>query len=176
MAKKSKKSIALFSSLLSVIFGVLTFVCLFLDGVSKKVGDKTVAYKGSELAFGKTLSSGAIFGVSGESTIQFSFLLVVAFLLPLILAVLYFVFSKKAAFICSIVCAVGFVLSAVLLFMTPALSSIKSTVSSGIGLGGTNVSTFKEMEYSLGVGAIIGAISSILGALSSLAYVVKKVI
>ncbi|MGN1295408.1 MAG: hypothetical protein ACI4U5_03275 [Bacilli bacterium] len=175
MAKKSKKSVALLSSFLSLIFGVLTFVCMFLDGVTKKVGEETEAYKGMELAFGKTLSAGSIIGISADSTIQFSFLLVLAFLLPLVLAVVYILLSKKAPTILSIVCAAGFVVSAVLLFMTPSLSSLKTTVSvSVLGSTSSQVNTFKELEYSLGVGAIVGAVSSILGALSSLIYVIKK--
>ena len=99
MAKKLNKSIGLFSALLSLVFGVVTFACMFLDAVTKKVGDTTTAYKGMEVAFGKTLSSGSALGFSGESSIQFSFLLVLAFLLPLILAIVYFLLAKKQPFI-----------------------------------------------------------------------------
>ena len=175
MAKKLNKSIGLFSALLSLVFGVVTFACMFLDAVTKKVGDTITAYKGMEVAFGKTLSSGSALGFSGESSIQFSFLLVLAFLLPLILAIVYFLLAKKKPFILSIVCAAGFVVSAVLLFMTPALASIKATMS-GLGSTATEVNTFKELEFSLGLGAIFGGVSSILGALSSLAYLLKKVL
>ena len=59
--------------------------------------------------------------------------------------------------------------------MTPALASIKVTMS-GLGSTATEVNTFKELEFSLGLGAIFGGVSSILGALSSLAYLLKKVL
>ena len=47
---------------------------------------------------------------------------------------------------------------------------------SGLGSTATEVNTFKELEFSLGLGAIFGGVSSILGALSSLAYLLKKVL
>lgn len=143
---------------------VLVVVMCFLPAVTQTVewlGEpKTTTYSLFDVAFGKTLSEGAVPGFSGTSKITFSILNVLIIVLPVVAAVVAFVLKGKVSSIVSLAC---FAVAAILLFMVPSLSSVATEVTI-IGNTSEEVKTFAELEFSLGIGAIIGAVLAILGA------------
>ena len=144
---------------------VLVVVMCFLPAVTQTVEvfgeSKTTTYSLFDVAFGKTLSEGAVGGVaSGTSKITFSILNVLIIVLPVAAAVVAFVLKGKVSSIVSLAC---FAVAAILLFMVPSLSSVATEVTI-LGKTGEEVKTFAELEFSLGIGAIIGAVLAILGA------------
>ena len=143
---------------------VLVVVMCFLPAVTQTVEvfgeSKTTTYSLFDVAFGKTLSEGAVLGASGTSKITFSILNVLIIVLPVVAAVVAFVLKGKVSSIVSLAC---FAVAAILLFMVPSLSSVATEVTI-IGNTSEEVKTFAELEFSLGIGAIIGAVLAILGA------------
>ena len=134
---------------------VLVVVMCFLPAVTQTIEvfgeSKTTTYSLFDVAFGKTLSEGAVGGVaSGTSKITFSILNVLIIVLPVAAAVVAFVLKGKVSSIVSLAC---FAVAAILLFMVPSLSSVATEVTI-LGKTGEEVKTFAELEFSLGIGAM----------------------
>lgn len=173
MAKKakSKSFFAKQGNLLAVLVAVLVALTILFPGVIKTFenADPTM-YKGFELAFGKSIGTIDAIVASGDAKIKFSIVACLAYFLPLVLTVLMAILVKNRP-IGGVIMALGFIASAVLMFLMPSVTSLAVTAKEVIlGSTTTTVKTFAELEYALGYGSIIGGSLSIVGALTSLAY------
>ena len=162
--KKSSKNNSLIVSGVTLLLGVLAF-CLagFLAAVKIGGADSNSTLTGFQSAFGykETIGSG-ILSASVEIN-KFNIMVTLGLFLPLIGGVLAIFKGKLFGFIA----LVAFVAGAVLLFLCPSL--VKSTLSTaGISdwLGGI-FGTDASVPTALGIGAILGGIFSILGALAA---------
>ena len=160
--KKSGNAQAIAVSAACFLFGVLAFVLAgFLAAVKIGGADSNSTLTGFQSAFGykETIRSG-ILSASVEIN-KFNIMVTLGLFLPLIGGVLAIFKGKLFGFIA----LVAFVAGAVLLFLCPSL--VKSTLSTaGISdwLGGI-FGTDASVPTALGIGAILGGIFSILGAL-----------
>ncbi len=174
MAKKKKSKNEVLKLLPLCLFALAIVVILmgFLPGVSITNGDTTTTYNIFKLAFGGEIA-GVSFGslVSASMHIYFSILVCLAIFLPVIGCVVKMFLSNKVGTLVVLLC---FVASAVLLFIVPSISTFAYS-GSVLGSSGTlDASTFKDTGYSLGFGAIIGAILSIFGGLGSAYLLIKE--
>lgn len=156
---------------LLAIFALALIALGFLDAVSKGESDSYEGYTGFQVMFGKVLGSVNLGIVSGSGTISFSLLATVAYLLSIVGVVISFVLfkDKKLIGLTTLVC---FVASAILLFMLPNITSL-TIEGSLLGMSQSKVYTFNELDFGLGIGAIISAVISILGSVTSLYTIVK---
>ena len=170
MAKRKSKSLfGKNGKFILVLVAVVTLCMAFLPAVKSENSDTT--YTGFEVMFGKSLGTINLIVVSGNSSITFSILAVLGFMLPLVGSIICALLVKNKGLAGIITCAC-FVASAVLLFLIPSITSI-ATTSSLLGSASTTTNTFKDLGYGLGIGSIIGASVSIVGALGSLYSVIK---
>ena len=158
-----------YGKIIVAALAALVVVMAFLPAVSKTVevfGEKsTTSYSLFDVAFGKTLAEGAVGGlVSGTSKIKFSILNVVVILLPVAAAVVSFVLKGKNS---ALIAAGCLLVAAILLFLVPSFSSIVTEVKSVLGNADPEVTKLSELEFGLGIGAILGAVFAILGAAAS---------
>lgn len=169
MAKRKSKSLfGKYGKFILVLVAVVTLCMAFLPAVKSENSDTT--YTGFEVMFGKSLGTVNLIVVSGNSSITFSILAVLGFMLPLVGSIICALLVKNKGLAGIITCAC-FVASAVLLFLIPSITSI-ATSGSFLGSASTT-NTFKDLGYGLGIGSIIGASVSIVGALGSLYSVIK---
>lgn len=175
MAKKKnlKKSFSSNGLFILMFLGLVILAMGFLTAVTRK-SDYTdpTNYSGFTVIFGKVLTDAGVDGAGGVTrSIAFSFLALLAFFLPLLGSVVAGFLLKGNKFIAGIVIAACFIASAVLLFMMPQITSIKTVVTLGSKTS-TTVETLAELGYTLGVGSIVAGAVSSLGALTSLGLVV----
>ncbi len=175
MAKKKnlKKSFSSNGLFILMFLGLVILAMGFLTAVTRK-SDYTdpTNYSGFTVIFGKVLTDAGVKGTAGTTkSIAFSFLALLAFFLPLLGSVVAGFLLKGNKFIAGIVIAACFIASAVLLFMMPQITSIKTVYTLGSKTS-TTVETLAELGYTLGVGSIVAGAVSSLGALTSLGLVV----
>lgn len=172
-SKKKKSAASKYAKYLYLAFSVLVVVMAFLPFViSKSDNSSDVTYTGFEVAFGKTLNSASVLGfASGSAKINMSYLLIVALFIPLVGSVIaLFVKNRKLA---SLVVCVCFIVSAILVFMTPTITSVTYS-GEVLGFGSTNTETFAYAGYSLAVGSIISGVFGALGGVTALANLILK--
>ena len=172
-SKKKKSAASKYAKYLYLAFSVLVVVMAFLPFViSKSDNSSDVTYTGFEVAFGKTLNSASFLGfASGSAKINMSYLLIVALFIPLVGSVIaLFVKNRKLA---SLVVCVCFIVSAILVFMTPTITSVTYT-GEVLGFGSTNTETFAYAGYSLAVGSILSGVFGALGGVTAIANLILK--
>lgn len=156
MAKKNLKYYI--PGAIALVFGIAAFCMMFLEAV-KYTADLLItktsySYTGMQIAFGykETMGSGAL---SVETTIlNFNFLALLAFLLPVIGGVLALVF--KNGLITKIVTTACFVAGAVLIFSIVGYA--------GMGMSDAQKALVENLTPTLCAGPIVGGILSALGA------------
>ena len=155
MAKKNLKYYI--PGAIALVFGIAAFCMMFLEAVKYTadllITETSYSYTGMQIAFGykETMGSGAL---SVETTIlNFNFLALLAFLLPVIGGVLALVF--KNGLITKIVSTACFVVGAVFLFSMVGFAPIGMSEEMAAGL--------ENVDATLGVGCIVGAVLSIIG-------------
>lgn len=170
--KKSKKEVLKLLPLCLFTLSLLVVLIGFLPGVSITNGDKTTTYNIFKLAFGGEIT-GASFGslFTASINISFSILVCLALFLPNVGCVVKMFLSNKVGTLVVLLC---FIASAVLLFVVPSISSFAASGSVLGSSGTTDATTFKDAGYSLGFGAIIGAVLSIIGGLGSAYLLIKE--
>jgi hypothetical protein len=137
------------NKLIPLLLGVIASFLILLPALVLKNSDSTIS--GLEAAFGHEFAS---LGTLVSGKILFSPLLVLAFALPLIAGILPIVTKMGHLF-----SAVLFGIGAILLFLTPNLTTVTITV-------GGIVSEI-SVEWSLGIGVILAASVSIIASLFS---------
>lgn len=156
MAKKKLKYYI--PGAIALVFGIAAFCMMFLEAVKYTadllITETSYSYTGMQIAFGykETMGSGAL---SVETTIlNFNFLALLAFLLPVIGGVLALVF--KNGLITKIVTTACFVAGAVLIFSIVGYA--------GMGMSDAQKALVENLTPTLCAGPIVGGILSVLGA------------
>ena len=147
MAKKKKMGGKAIANILIAILLILSIVMLFVPNVVFDLGITSQSYSGAKIAFGYKEE---VLG-SKVQVLDFSFMAFLAYLLPVVGLLLSLLF-KRAGSILSLILAVVILVGGIFAFIMP--NFVIATVTGEAVEGG-----------SLGVGAIILGIASILGAL-----------
>lgn len=155
MAKKNLKYYI--PGAIALVFGIAAFCMMFLEAVKYTadllITETSYSYTGMQITFGykETMGSGAL---SVETTIlNFNFLALLAFLLPVIGGVLALVF--KNGLITKIVTTACFVAGAVLIFSIVGYA--------GMGMSDAQKALVENLTPTLCAGPIVGGILSVLG-------------
>lgn len=165
MAKKKLKYYI--PGAIALVFGIAAFCMMFLTAINFNAGDTTSeGWTGAQIVFGHKEDVPLI----GEVTVlNFNFLALLAFALPLIGGVLALVF--KNGLITKIVTTACFVAGAVLLFCLVAYSGLGRVSLEGENIIEQGINEFLSSLYdgidstkSLAAGPIVGGILSALGA------------
>lgn len=169
MAKKSKKSKKFFKVIPFVLLLIAVAVlCMgFLPGVTytPERGDP-YSVNGFRLAFGGTIEnlSGNLGSLASQkTTITFSILTLLCLALPFIGALLAIILKGKLGAFFAFLC---FLFAGITFFFIPQVTSVKF-VTTILGGESTSTATFSKLGYGLGVGSIIGAVLSIIGAVGA---------
>lgn len=156
-SKKAKNTLVL--SLITLVVAAAVFVMMFLPAVAYKDTDYTIV--GSKIAFGGTIQA---VGSLASSSVKLNFFALLAFLLPVIVAVidlLVKILKSKLSKVTTLLLIVAFLVSVIGLFTILSITNVSVTV-----LGVEQVSKLGE-GYKLGTGAIIGGVLAIVGLLVS---------
>lgn len=143
---------------IALVLGIAAFCMMFLTAVTYSadllITDVSYSYTGMQLAFGysETVGEGSL--SASKTILNFNFMMFAAFVLPVIGGFLALIF--KNGLITKIVTTACFVVGAVFLFSTVGLATI--------GMEEFQQNIVAELTASLGIGPIIGAVLSILGA------------
>ncbi|MBE5738796.1 MAG: hypothetical protein E7354_03635 [Clostridiales bacterium] len=169
MAKKKSKNTGLILSVVVLVLGVAAFCMSFLTGVkyiSALTKETAFEFTGFQTMFGYTETTGSIIEVSSKF-LGFSILATLAFVLPLVGAVLTFVKNKIARLVGAVLMLAG----AVMLFLLPSFV-VLATVDGNLTAAAAMV---KACETStLGIGAILGGVFAGLGGLVAGFSALKK--
>ena len=149
------------------LLGVVVACMMFLPAI--KIGDDTVV-SGLLAAFGGEVTK-TVSGALGSATVNvgntlFNVGLFFAFLLPVILAVVYAVFellNAKIGRMLAILPTLAFIASAVLFFL-----GVKLFLGVNGDEGWISLLVAAKAEFKLGVGLILAGIFSVVGALAGL--------
>lgn len=134
---------------IALVFGIAAFCMMFLEGVKYSadliIAQTSYSYTGAQLAFGYTEESATI--------LSFNFMAFIAFLLPVIGGLIAVLF--KNGLIAKVVSVACFAAGAVLMFSMVGFATI--------GMSDLQISVVENLDASLGVGCIVGAVLSIIG-------------
>lgn len=147
MAKKNKMGGKMIANIVIAILLIASIVMLFLPNVVFDLGITSQSYSGAKIAFGYKEE---VFGAKTQ-VLDFSFMAFLAYLLPVVGLLLSLLFNRAGS-VLSLIFAVVILAGAIFAFIMP--NFVISSISGKAVEGG-----------SLGVGAIILGIASILGAL-----------
>ncbi len=151
--KKVTKQIANYWGFLVLFFGIAAFAMIFLNAVSD---GEDLYYLGTDVVFGSS------FTLLGQTTeFKFSILGFLAFFMPLFAGIAMVVPMKKNGGLVALVCALVFVISAILVFALPSYTKVYYDTFVGSG-------SYK-IKGGLAVGTIISGICSIIAGFLALA-------
>lgn len=151
----NKKTLKLVTSLVAIAMGVLAVVMIFLDAIKMEAFGMSEGYSGLNVVFGKK--------EEGEEMFKFGVMPLLTYVLALAGAVVAAVklLTKKNELILNIVTAVLFVAATVLFFLMTNLVSLPEGIKESYDM-------MKELGFvKLGVGSILAAVFSILGAVAA---------
>ncbi len=143
------------------VVGVLATLCIFLPALVVGKGDSQTSFSGLKVTFGSEIVG---LGSLANSRLPFSFLALLAYLLPIVGGVLMLVANKKSL-VLKICAVVLFLAATILLFLLPTYTKVVTETILG------NASD--KLGGSLAWGSIVAAVLSILGLLGSAYKIVK---
>ncbi len=167
MAKKKSNNLAKYLPFAAILLSILAFVMLFLPAIVTKEAKLDTEYTGFQLAFGykKTIGSKEF------AKLNFSFMNFLTVLLPLAALVLTALnsFGKKQNKLLTLLAAICLAVAGVFFFMSLNFASFNKpeTIADVIEAGLTLY--IPKEAFKLGIGAILGGVFSLLGALASFA-------
>lgn len=161
MAKKRNNQTTLLFTLLIIVFGLVSFCMMFTDLLKVEANDSASLYKGLDVIFGRSTQI-----LTVTTTFEFSILGFLAYVLPLIAVIIILALFNKRMKVKYLIAAVLFIVSIILIIQMP---SYTKCVVTGMFVSGTYTPDFK-----LNITAIFAAVSSGLGALSSLVAFINK--
>lgn len=168
MAKSRKKSaVAKYGKFILIFISIVVVAMAFLPAVKYTDGDTT--YTGWEVAFGKTITSVTLAGKTYGTFINFSIWAVLAIFISLAGSVVFGLLFKNRQ-IAGLLVFICFAGAAVLFFLMPQLTYYEVDVQ----FVDPVVNTLAELNYGLGIGAILGGAFSCVGAVASLGYAMMK--
>lgn len=151
--KKSKSNLGKVLGIIAAILGVVAIGMIFVDTI--KIPDTKFiegeGYNGLKVVFGYKEGNVSVF--------SFSIMALVTYLLMIVgvaLSILSFR-AKKGNKVLDLVTAALFVVAGVLCFLMPSLVAFSDTIAGMIAA---------EIDYTLAIGAIVSAITSILAAVA----------
>lgn len=167
MAKKKLKYFI--PGAIALVLGIVAFCMMFLPAITFNAGESSSdGWTGMQIAFGYKEELNYGIGKLEFTILNFNFLVTLAFFLPIIGGLLALIL--KNGLITKIVTTACFVVSAVLLFSIVGLSGLgRPTVDTGISIADSFINSLYEQidaTKGLGIGAILGAVFSILGAVA----------
>lgn len=187
---RAKNLVKLFA-LLTFLFGLGILIMVFINVVTTG-GDNPTTYTGSDIIFGAkktyTLNGGFFTIYDASLSIDFSFILLLAFFLPMVLSIILFIveFTSNSHFvklIVGILTLAGFVVSLIFIillrdFATATISSDNDTIKTAItALFGQCPYTFKFIkDYQFAIGAILGIVFAGCGIVSTAIYSVLNIL
>ena len=140
----------------TLVIGIFVLFTMLLPVLIFK--DSETAFNGFKVAFGSEFIN---LGQWASGEIAFNPFVLLAFLLPLV-AGLIPMFTNKGTFVSTII----FAIAAILIFMTPQLTTVTVTV-----LGNA---TKIDVDWTYGIGLILAAVASLLGMSLGIARVYKR--
>lgn len=151
--KKSKSNLGKVLGIIAAILGVVAIGMIFIDTIKvpdTKVLGKVIegeGYTGLKVVFGYKVEDASVFG--------FSIMALVTYLLMIVGLVLAIssLRAKKGNKVLDLVTAGLFVVAGVLCFLMPSLVVFPDTIAGKLAA---------EIDYTLAIGAIVSAITSIL--------------
>lgn len=181
MAKRKKKiKLSKLCLLIACIFAIITCAMMFVPTLTKTENEEVKNIPGFAMAFGKVVKSTSFLGQSGSIKLDTTFELIIAYLLPIIIAIvalLYSLISKKykglIKIILGLILTASFIITIVFIIKAPEFAKLTMSANTIIG-SGSSTSSLKSNNYSLTYGAYLAIISSALGAAFSLGYTLTK--
>ena len=172
MAKNKGSKLAMLLAAISTLLGLVALLLIFAPAIGVKEQDAT--YTGLQVAFGYTEKSKL--GLELE-IFKFSFMN----FLPYLLAIVGIVFSVltvlgKLGKLSPLVAAACYLVAGIFFFCTLAFCVLGDDINSLLGLGSLLAGKDGNAKdfLTLGAGAIVSGILSILAALTSAAALIKK--
>lgn len=154
----------------AAVFGLVAVFMMFAPGATYKVLNGTDSYSGAQLAFGYTAKADAgILGTASTEVFKFSFMNFLTYLLALVgIVFVVLAFFGKLGKISPVVAAVCFLVAGIFFFCVIPFCSPAAK--------NADVVKATKDALSLGAGAIVGGVFSIIAALASCAtlFVNKK--
>lgn len=172
MLKKVKK----FAPVAAAVLALAAIFLLFAPVVAFEVGDEVVSYNGWQAIFGLSETKS---GLGGEVTIEylkFSFMNLLTLILlavGIVLAVLSFLGKGNKFF--AFIAVACFIVAGVFFFLTVAFTVAGGAYSTNI-LGQELSQAEAKKGWTLGAGAIIGGILSILAGLAAATPIALKLL
>ena len=162
------KKLQSYLPLVSLVLALLLLFSSFFNALSVE-GDPIMT--GIKAIFGGNIGS---IGSFASADVQFSFLNLIGFFLPAVIAIItaiYGIRNQKASatkLFLGLILAVAFILSVIFVSSTPDNTTAMVTLFGG-------ETTFDYGSASLGIGAVLGLIFSILGTISSIMYALVQI-
>lgn len=151
-----KKKVSKFFLFVSLLLGIVILLMMLLPVLKYTNGDTT--YTGIQVITGLSIADA---GFLGTAKMPFNVLALIAFIIPVLGAIISVLFKKGY-----IISAVMFTVSGVLFFVLPEYTYVEVTVLGSV--------TTPVIEWTLQSGAIIAGVCSILGVFVSLLGFAKK--
>lgn len=167
-----KTTLLKLTAFLVALFGIAAFVMMFFTALTTG-GDNPSTLKGQEIVFGKELSNIKILGITSKANINFSFMMMLAYFLPLVLGVLVIAVEAIAKngfvkFLVGAIAFAGFVFALILVALTVNIA----TVTYSGTLTGETTGTIAEWtsSFGLGIGSILAIVANGLAACGACTY------
>ena len=181
MAKKKRKlKISKLCLFIACILALVSCAMMFVTTLTKTENDNVKNIPGFAMAFGMIVKSGSFLGQTGSVKLNMTFELIIAYLLPAILAIIVLIYSlvtKKykglVKIILGLLLTISFIITIIIIIKTPQLATLTISANTILGSGKTT-STLQSNDYNLAYGAYLTIVSAGLGALSSLGYTILK--
>ena len=166
MAKKKKSNLFGLLTGLSVLLAIVSVVMIFLPAIAMKDADET--FNGLKIVFGyekETL-------ISDVTYFEFSFMNLLTYLLVILGGVLSAMNAvKKPSKLLTLLSAAAFLLAGIFFFSAVGLTAYDDDISKVVSAFGGDI----KNGFKLGIGSVIGGISSLLAAgCSAVAFLSKK--
>lgn len=151
---------------IAALFGLVSVFMILCPAINYTVKDEVTTYTGLNVVFGLSETTKNALGSATVEYFKFSFMAMLAYLLPLagvIIAALN-CFGKKSSKLLSLISTACFAVGAIFMFCLVSFAIVGEVSGSIGGIGGTLSLSLNKEYMTLGVGAIIGAISAIIAA------------
>jgi hypothetical protein len=169
MAKKKKIDVGNISTLVSVLFGIIAVIMIFLPAIAIK--DSETTYSGLQVAFGYTETTKALGLTVSAEIFAFSFMNLLTYVLAIVGVVFVILgYLGKGGKFAAFIATIAFALAAIFYFCSVAFCVVGADINSVLGALGGNL----KDSFVLGAGSIIGGICSILAAITAIAKVLLK--
>lgn len=157
MAKKTKLDLGLIATFVAAVLGVIAVISLFLPAIAIKDADTT--YSGLQVVFGYTKKTELFGSTVSTEILKFSFMNLLTFILAIVGVVFTVLgYLGKGSKFATLIATAAYLVAGIFFLLT---------ISFTIPAVDENLVEKTKEFYSLGAGAIIGAVCSFLSAIAS---------